>query len=232
MSDTTLAIKIAGEDAHHASAIGLTSNDEAWVKELSDSAKPVRIRFPEDADTQGHALSTAVTVVVDADDDDVEGHALSLHFPSVQEANDFRRRMMAAGLITATLAVGAAGGVALGTAASGVADVAGSDAATITGQYNPANMGGTPLAPARSADVGQYNPTNMGGTPLAPARSADVGQYNPANMGGTPPAPERASGQGQYDPANMGGTPLAPEQAAGQYDPANMGGTPQADDEE
>ena len=109
MSDTSIAIKIAGEDAqHHAAAIRLTSDDEAWVKELSDSAKPVRIRIPDDADTEGHELSAAVTVVVDTDDDDTEGHALSLHFPSVKDANDFRRRMLAAGLITATIAVGAA----------------------------------------------------------------------------------------------------------------------------
>jgi hypothetical protein len=205
MSDTSIAIKIAGEDAqHHAAAIRLTADDEAWVRELSASEKPVRIRLPEDADTEGHELSAAVNVVVAADDDDTEGHALSLHFPSVQEANDFRRRMMAAGLITATLAVGVAGGAALGTSVSGIAS---SDATAISGQYDPANMGGTPLAPQRDASSGQYDPANMGGTPLAPQRDASSGQYDPANMGGTPLAPQRDASSGQYDPANMGGTP-------------------------
>jgi hypothetical protein len=184
MSDTSIAIKIAGEDTqHHAAAIRWTSDDEAWVKELSDSGKPVRIRIPEDADTEGHEISAAVTVVVAADDDDTEGHALSLHFPSVRDANDFRRRMMAAGLITATIAVGAAGGAALGTAVSGIAS---SDATAISGQYDPANMGGTPLAPGQAAGQGQYDPANMGGTPLAPGQAAGQGQYDSANMGGTP----------------------------------------------
>jgi hypothetical protein len=46
-------------------------------------------------------------------------------------------------------------------------------------------MGGTPLEPEQAAGQGQYNPANMGGTPLAPAE-AGQGQYNPANLGGTP----------------------------------------------
>ena len=253
MSDTTIAIKVAGEDTQHqAAAIGWTSDDEAWVKKLSDAGKPVRIRIPEGADTEGHELSAAVNVVVDTDDDDTEGHALSLHFPSVHDANEFRRRMLAAGLITATIAVGAAGGAGLATALSGSAS---SDATTISGQYDPANMGGTPqaaqqagsigqfdatnmggtpLAPQRTAGQGQWDTANMGGTPLAPAEQAGQGQYNPANLGGTPLAPSEQAGQGQYNPANLGGTPLAPSEQAGQgqYDPANMGGTPQPDEEE
>jgi hypothetical protein len=227
MSDTSIAIKIAGEDAqHHAAAVRLTSDDEAWVKKLSDAGKPVRIRIPEGADTEGHELSTAVAVVVDTDDDDTEGHALSLHFPSIHDANEFRRRMLAAGLITATIAVGAAGGVGLGTAISGSAS---SDATTISGQYDPANMGGTPIAAEQAGSIGQFDATNMGGTPLAPQRTAGQGQWDTANMGGTPLAPAEA-GQGQYDPANMGGTPLAPQRTAGQgqWDTANMGGTPLA----
>ena len=114
-----------------------------------------------------------------------QAHKGTLGRPSVQEANDFRRRMMAAGLITATLAVGVAGGAALGTSVSGIAS---SDATAISGQYDPANMGGTPLAPQRDASTGQYDPANMGGTPLAPQRDASLGQYDPANMGGTPQA--------------------------------------------
>jgi hypothetical protein len=174
MSDTPIAIKVAGEDTQHrASAIGWTSDDETWVKELSASDKQVRIRLPaDDSDTEGHALSTAVTVLVDEDDDDVEGHALNLHFPSVQEANDFRRQLIAAGLLTATIAVSAAGGAALGSALS---SSAGFNNATVVseqaagqGQYNPANMGGTLPAAEQAAGQGQYNPANMGGTPQTP----------------------------------------------------------------
>ena len=224
MSDTSIAIKIAGADKQANAAIR-SSGDEAWVKQLSDSGKTVRIRVPEDADTEGHESSAAVIVVVDADDDDVEGHALSLHFPSVQEANDFRRNLIAAGVLTATLAVGAAGGAAIGTAVSGIdandATVISTQYNPNVGQYDPANMGGTAAALQQAGSLGQADPANMGGT-LAPS-AASLGQADPANMGGTL-APSAAS-LGQADPANMGGT-LAPSAASlGQADPANMGGT-------
>ena len=168
MSDTSIAVKIAGEDTG-ALASAWSSDDETWIKQISDSGTAVRIRVPEEADTEGHQLSRAVTVLVGTEDDDTEGHALNLHFPSVQEANDFRRNLMAAGLLTATLAVGAAGGAAIGIAASGVDANQGS---VVSSEYAP--------------NVGQYDSTNMGGT-LAPA-AGSLGQADPANMGGTPQA--------------------------------------------
>ena len=36
MSDTSIAIKIAGEDTQH---VARTSNDETWVKQLADSGR-------------------------------------------------------------------------------------------------------------------------------------------------------------------------------------------------
>jgi hypothetical protein len=223
MSDTAIAIKVAGDDTQaHAAAI--TSDDEAWVKQLSDAGKTVRIRIPADADTEGHESSSVLTVLVGADDDDVEGHALSLHFPSAHEANEFRRNLMAAGLLTATLAVGAAGGAAIGMAASNAddnpANVAVSQYATNLGQYDSANLGGT-LAVEGASSLGQADPANMGGTMAAIEGATSLGQADPANMGGTI-AP--ASSLGQADPANMGGT-IAPASSLGQADPANMGGT-------
>jgi hypothetical protein len=227
MSETSIAIKIAGEDSRSHTA-AWSSDDEAWVKQLSDSGKSVRIRIPDDADTEGHESSAAVTVLVDSDDDDVEGHALSLHFPSVQEANDFRRNLIAAGLLTATLAVGAAGGAAVGMAVSGTdsnqAAVVSSQYAPNVGQYDPANMGGTAAAIQQGASLGQADPTNMGGTIASSASS--LGQADPANMGGT--IASSASSLGQADPANMGGTIAQSGASLGQADPANMGGTPQA----
>jgi hypothetical protein len=189
MSATSIGIRIEGDDAQRqASPIGWTPDDESWVSGLADSGKQVRIRMSEDADTEGHALATSVAVIA-ADEDDTEGHAFTLHFPSVQDANDFRRKLLAAGVLTATIAVSAAGGAALGSATSGAgshATAAISGQVTNQGQYNPANLGGTPLAPAEAAGQGQYNPANLGGTPLAPAEAAGQGQYNPANLGGTP----------------------------------------------
>ena len=206
MSDTAIAIKIAGQETRaHASA--WTADDETWIKRLSDAEKTIRIRIPDDADTEGHQLSTAVSVLVDSDDDDVEGHALNLHFPSVQEANEFRRNLMAAGLLTATLVVGAAGGAAIGMAASGI------DANTstvVSSEYAP--------------NVGQFDSTNLGGT-FAQSGSS-LGQADPANMGGT--LAQSGSSLGQADPANMGGTLAQRTGSLGQADPANMGGTPQS----
>ena len=227
MSDEPIVIKIEGDDTQgHASAIQWTSDDEGWIRELSDSEKPVRIRIPAEDDTEGHLASAAVTVVVSTDDDDTEGHAISLHFPSVQEANDFRRKLLAAGLITATLAVGAAGGLSLGTAASGSAA---NDAGAVSGQYSVDNMGGTQWAGAAAANQGQYTIDNLGGTPLAQQQAANQGQFVAENLGGTPAAQQEAANQGQYSVDNMGGVPASTAGAGqGQYDVANMGGTPQA----
>ena len=233
MSGTSIAIKVAGDDTQaHAAAI--TSDDEAWVKELSESGK-VRIRIPADSDTEGHESSTVLTVLVGADDDDdVEGHALSLHFPSAHEANEFRRNLMAAGLITATLAVGAAGGYAIGSNLSNIDNaepIVVSQYEPNVGQYDSANMGGTAAAIQGASSLGQADPTNMGG--VLPASAASLGQADPANMGGVAPAIEGGTSLGQADPANMGGTPGAIQGAEqGQYNPANMGGTPQADTDE
>ncbi|HEX5578605.1 MAG TPA: hypothetical protein VFY43_02960, partial [Candidatus Limnocylindria bacterium] len=204
MSDTSIAIKVAGDDSQaHAAAI--TSDDEAWVKELSQSGKPVRIRIPADSDTEGHESSSVLTVLVGADDDDdVEGHALSLHFPSAHEANEFRRNLMAAGLITATLAVGAAGGMAVGSNLSNI----GTAEPIVASQYEP--------------NVGQYDPANMGGTAAAIQGASSLGQADPTNMGGVVPAIQGASSLGQADPTNMGGTAAAIQGASslGQADPA------------
>jgi hypothetical protein len=189
MSDERIVIKIEGDDTQgHSSAIEWTSDDEAWIKELSESEKRVRIRIPAEGDTEGHAASApaTVSVVVAADDDDTEGHAISLHFPSAQEANDFRRKLVATGLITATIAIGVVGGAALASSAAG--DL-GSNAGAVSQQ---------------ASDVGQYNPANMGGTQVSGAQGS-VGQYDPANMGGTQPASE--SDDADIPPANRGPTP-------------------------
>jgi hypothetical protein len=67
----------------------------------------VRLRVPRDQDVEGHSLGdTAVLVRASIDDDDVEGHAISIHFPNAGQARDFRNGLIAAGALTATLALG------------------------------------------------------------------------------------------------------------------------------
>jgi hypothetical protein len=226
MGDKPITIKFEGDEGA-GTAVGWTSGEEGWIKDLATSQKRVRIRIPaSDDDVEGHALSTAVSVVVSGDDDDVEGHAMSLHFPSVQEANEFRRRLLAAGLITATVAIGAAGGAALGSAAVGGAA---GDASTVSGQYSVENMGGTPAMQQQAANQGQYTIENQGGTPAMQQQAANQGQYTIENQGGTPAMQQQATNQGQYTAENLGGVPASTAgEGQGQYNVANMGGTPQA----
>ena len=67
----------------------------------------VRLRIPPDSDVEGHSLGdTVVLAVAKFDDSDVEGHALSIHFPDAGQARHFRDEIIAAGALTATLALG------------------------------------------------------------------------------------------------------------------------------
>jgi hypothetical protein len=65
----------------------------------------VRIELAED-DTSGHALDATSVSIALRFDDDVEGHALSLHFPTAQKADEFRKRLMATGIVAGALVVG------------------------------------------------------------------------------------------------------------------------------
>jgi hypothetical protein len=67
----------------------------------------VRLRVPADSDVEGHSLGdTVVLAIAKFDDNDVEGHALSIHFPDAGQARHFRNEVIAAGALTATLALG------------------------------------------------------------------------------------------------------------------------------
>ncbi|MGZ6255707.1 MAG: hypothetical protein ACXWMB_01655 [Candidatus Limnocylindria bacterium] len=67
----------------------------------------VSLRIPPDSDVEGHSLSDSVVLAIAKfDDSDVEGHALSIHFPDAGQARRFRNEMIAAGALTATLALG------------------------------------------------------------------------------------------------------------------------------
>jgi hypothetical protein len=60
----------------------------------------------DEGDTSGHALdATSVSISLHFDED-VEGHALSLHFPSAEKADEFRKRLLATGIVAGALVVG------------------------------------------------------------------------------------------------------------------------------
>ena len=60
----------------------------------------------DEGDTSGHALDASSVSISLHFDDDVEGHALSLHFPTAQKADEFRKRLLATGIVAGALVVG------------------------------------------------------------------------------------------------------------------------------
>ncbi len=77
----------------------------------------------DEADTTGHAFEPTAVAISLRFDDDVEGHALSLHFPTPQEADAFRRRLVATGILAGALVVGVTA-AQLSTAAAAPTSVA------------------------------------------------------------------------------------------------------------
>jgi hypothetical protein len=66
----------------------------------------VVISIDDSSDTSGHALDATAVAVSLRFDDDVEGHALSLHFPTAEKAEEFRKRLIATGVVAGALVVG------------------------------------------------------------------------------------------------------------------------------
>ena len=88
----------------------------ARLASADDQKVSVRISPPDEADVEGHAFSAtqrSVWLRVNLDDDDTEGHAISVHFPTVDEAEKFRKRLMAAGLLTGAVVLGSVGAIAV-----------------------------------------------------------------------------------------------------------------------
>ena len=141
--------------------------DDKWLDEAR-RRKPgptsVRIRSADEGDAEGHAAATRrmVTVLVETDDD-TEGHAISLHFPSTQEAEAFRKRLLLTGMLVGTVALGAAGGYALSSVQPDAA--AGTAAGAATTQPADAN-----------ADIGLMDASGAlaAGASVAQPASADA----------------------------------------------------------
>ena len=74
---------------------------EAKLRDRLAKGGPISARLApaESGDVEGHVFQVAqpsVAINLQLDDDDVEGHAISLHFPSLEEAERFRRGLLAA----------------------------------------------------------------------------------------------------------------------------------------
>jgi len=161
---------------------------QAWLKSAmaGKAAIEVQLRPSEEDDVRAHAVDGGVLVRVTiggGEDDDVEGHAMSLHFPSMEAARDFERRLLATGLIAGTVAVSIVGvGVSSQThtgAGSISAPLAG-DAPTV--QYAPTARDtdrGDLSAPVFTIQTGSGE--HIGLTEAAAgAAAATTAQYAPA----------------------------------------------------
>ena len=89
----------------------------SMLRSGDEEAVAVRITAPDESDVEGHAYgatqrSVWIRVGI-GDGDDTEGHAISVHFPTVDQADQFRKRLMAAGLLTGAVILGSVGAIAV-----------------------------------------------------------------------------------------------------------------------
>ncbi|HEX2221558.1 MAG TPA: hypothetical protein VHK06_03460, partial [Candidatus Limnocylindria bacterium] len=114
MQDQEQVIKLEGDVEGHAWR-AYAPDDEEWLRQeirrRGGRTATIKLAAPaEDDDTEGHAQpGTVVRVNAILDDDDTEGHAISLRFPTREEADAFRRRLLATGVLTGALVIGAVG---------------------------------------------------------------------------------------------------------------------------
>jgi hypothetical protein len=117
----------------HGFKVGVTTDDDSWLKDRlggETGSGQVILKAAAD-DVEGHAMGSTVALRAFEDEDDTEGHAISVHFPSREEADAFRRRLMLAGVLTGTIVLGAAGGIGLANLSN--TDATGAGAATGAG---------------------------------------------------------------------------------------------------
>ena len=113
------------------------ADDTGWLEEKLRREPGKTFRFlPDDNDTEGHWRGGPHVRVMIDDEDEVEGHALSIHFPTVAEADAFRRRLMLTGVLVGTVAIGTAAGVGL-SALQSTDTGSSTGAATVATQAGP-----------------------------------------------------------------------------------------------
>jgi hypothetical protein len=110
-------------------------DDATWLQDKlrrEPGSTRLDLRY-DDADTEGHGSSYPKIRVIVESDDDTEGHAIALNFPSREEAEAFRKRLMLAGVLAGTIAIGAVGGMGLANLSSGDAASAGAASTAVSG---------------------------------------------------------------------------------------------------
>ena len=128
-----------------------STESEAQVRGLLSKVDTmrVRVRLADEQDVEGHLFGggdqSLVLALQLSGDDDVEGHAISIHFPDAEQARRFRNELLAAGVLTATLAMGVGTGVALAPHQTGTAAVPPTQATVFLDTGAQAREGGSVL---------------------------------------------------------------------------------------
>lgn len=159
MTDQDQVIELQPDDTEgHRARVRITDED-GWLKERlgrDPGATRINLRASDDDDVEGHGGGGA-TVALRAfeGDDDTEGHAIAVHFPSREEADAFRRRLLMTGVLAGTIALGAAGGIGLANmTAQAPADAATSGAAAGAGmEWSQVERPGTATAGDTAPDL-------------------------------------------------------------------------------
>lgn len=105
---SSAAIGSGGMTGNYQQVLFTSAEGEGRIRSRLAKGEPIKVnlRVPSDQDVEGHALGDTAVLALAAFDDDVEGHAISIHFPDVEQARHFRNNLIAAGALTATLALG------------------------------------------------------------------------------------------------------------------------------
>jgi len=138
-----------------------SAESEAQVRSLLSKADTmrVRVRLADEQDVEGHLFgggdtSLVLALALSGDDDDVEGHAISIHFPDAEQARRFRNELLAAGVLTATLAMGVGTGIALAPHQTGTAAAPASQATVFMDTQTQAREGAITQSGSLAIPVG------------------------------------------------------------------------------
>jgi hypothetical protein len=183
-----------------------SAETETKVRALLNKSGTLRVRLSpgQEDDVEGHLLATgdptAVLVRLAIDDDDVEGHAMSIHFPDIDRARRFRNELLAAGVLTATVAMSAGAGIALapdGQAATGSSATHAAVTDTFAGAREGTiaiSIGGSPTDTATQLREGGAIAVGAASSMDTSAITREGGPLASADEDATPQTPETFRG--------------------------------------